>query len=225
MSEPAGEYNCQLTKIQEAGEMKPIQGGNTVHAWVWDSLRPQHHLFRSSIRCQLRLRRAHFPETNFQLEYPDECLFSALDSISWCILQAAIRDSLQRLAVLFELSAAPSLAGAQELRWRLITFFYTETEAVLVHGFNYPEGSYSNSIANLWLCKASKKPDDKVNVSYRSLVMLLCGKLCECCGRRWTCGTLYWIWGVKHLLDQHPIWQLHSWTKRAHHWEKLLHPR
>ena len=132
------------------------------HAWVCG----RSHLFRSSIRCHLRLRRAHFPETNFQLEYPDEGLFSALDSISWRVCQAAIRDSLQRLAVLFKLSAAPSLAGAQELRWRLITFFYAETEAVLVHGFNYPEGSYSNSIDNLWLGKASKKPGNKVNVSY-----------------------------------------------------------
>lgn len=109
------------------------------------------------------LTRAHFPETNFQLEYPDESLFSTLDSISWCVCQAAIRDSLQRLAVLSEPSAAPSLAGAQELWRSLITIFNTETEAVLVHGFNYPEGSYSNSIANLWLSKASEKPDNKVN--------------------------------------------------------------
>lgn len=143
-------------------------------------LRPQGHIFRLSIRWKLGLRRAHFPETNFQFEHPDECLFSVLDSISWCIFQAAICDSLQRLAVLFELSAAPSVAGAQELRWRLITFFYTETEAVLVHSFNYPEGSHSNSIANFWRCKALKKPDDKVNVSYRSLVKLLRGKLYEC---------------------------------------------
>jgi len=121
------------------------------------------------------LRRAHFPETNFQLEYPDEGLFSTLDSISWCISQAAIHDAMQRLAVLSEPSVAPSLAGPQELRWRLITILDTETEAVLVHGFNYPEGCYSNNIANLWLSKALEKPDNKVDASYRSSVMLLCG--------------------------------------------------
>lgn len=109
------------------------------------------------------LRRAHFPETNFQLEYPGEGFFSTLDSISWGICQAAIHNSLQRLAVLFELRAAPSLAGTQELRWCLIAFFYTETEAILVHSFNDPKGSYSNIIANLWLGKNSEKPNNKID--------------------------------------------------------------
>jgi hypothetical protein len=73
----------------------------------------------------LGLRRAHFPETNFQLEYPGEGSFHNLDSISWGICQAAIHNSLQRIAILFEIRAAPSLAGAQELGRCLITFFYT----------------------------------------------------------------------------------------------------
>jgi hypothetical protein len=115
-----------------------------------------------NIGC-LGLRRAHFPETNFQLEYPGEGFFRSLDSISWGICQAAIHNSLQRIAILFEIRAAPSLTGAQELGRCLIAFFYTETEAILVHGFNYPKGSYSKSIADLWLRKTSEKPDNKID--------------------------------------------------------------
>jgi len=125
------------------------------------------------------LRRAHFPETNFQLEYPDEGLFSTLDSISWCISQAAIHDAPQRLAVLSEPSVAPSLAGPQELRWRLITILDTETEAVLVHGFNYPEGCYSNNIANLWLSKALEKPEDITTTRLMPVIDL---QSCYCVG-------------------------------------------
>lgn len=124
------------------------------------------HLYvfgRKKRACRLVLRRAHFPETNFQLEHPGEGFFSTLDSIGWGICQAAIHNSLQRLAVLLELGTSPSLAGSQKLGWCLITFFYTETEAILVHGFNYPKGSYSKSIANLWIRKALEKPDNKID--------------------------------------------------------------
>lgn len=114
-------------------------------------------------RCRSGLRRAHFPETNFQLEYPGEGFFGTLDSISWGICQATIHNFLQRLAVLFEFRAAPSLAGAQELGRCLVAFFYTETKAILVHGFNYPKGSHSKIIANLWLGKTSEKPGNKID--------------------------------------------------------------